>query len=156
LADQKRVFGVGIVFGAFQRLNLGLAVAAALAVATGCTMPDTAGNRHAQEDAEPAPVQVPMTAQQERDRAEARQAYVSCLRQAAQYIGDKGGATGDQTSAVAPLCYAQFTRFEDAATVSMSTRDKRAFDRAGDKQQLDFASDAIRQLHGLAALTPDK
>ncbi len=133
-----------------------MAIGAMVAVASGCAMPDTAASRHAQEDAEPLPVQVPMTAEQEKDRAEARQAYVSCLRQAAQYLGTKGGATGDEASAVAPLCYGQFARFEDASTVAMSTRDKRAFDHAGDKRQLDFASDAIRQQHGLAALTQDK
>jgi len=38
----------------------------------------------------------------------------------------------------------------------MSTRDRRTFDRAGDKRQLEFAADAIHQQNGLAALTTAK
>ena len=139
-----RVFGVGAVVGSV------------LAISAGCTTTDMGTNRQAQAEPEAVPVETPMTPEQEKDRAEARQAYLSCLRQAAQYLNAKGGVTGDQASLVAPLCYAQFTRFEDASTVAMSTRDKRAYDRAGDKRQLDFASDAIRQQNGLAALTTAK
>ena len=94
-----------------------------------------------------------MTADQERERADARQAYLSCLKQAAQYIKGRGSSSSDEANLVAPLCYAQFTRFEDASTVAMSTRDRRAFDRGSDKRQLDFATDAIHQQNGLAALT---
>lgn len=99
------------------------------------------------------PVQAPLTPEEEKDRAEARQAYLSCLRQAAQYLTSKGTVSGDEASLVAPLCYGQFSRFEEASTVAMSTRDKRTFDRAGDKRQLDLATDAVRQQNGLAALT---
>jgi hypothetical protein len=139
-----RAFGVGTVVGAV------------LAVAAGCTTSDAGSNRQARVETEAVPVQAPLTPEQEKDKAEARQAYLTCLRQAAQYLTSKGGVSGDQASLVAPLCYAQFTRFEDASTVAMSTRDKRAFDRAGDKRQVDFAADAIRQQNGLAALTPPK
>ena len=68
----------------------------------------------------------------------------------------KGPVAGDEATLVTPMCYGQFTRFEDASTVAMSTRDKRAFDRAGDKRQLEFAAEVIRQQGGLAALTPAK
>lgn len=139
-----RVFGVGAVVGSV------------LAVAAGCTTSDAGSKRLAQAEPEPVPVQAPMTPEQEKDRAEARQAYLSCLKQAAQYLNGQGGVRGDQASLVAPLCYAQFTRFEDASTVTMSTRDKRAYDRAGDKRQLDIAADVIRQQNGLASLTPGK
>ena len=139
-----RVFGMGVVVGSV------------LAVAAGCTTLDAGSDRHAQAEPETMPVQAPMTPEEEKDRAEARQAYLSCLKQAAQYLNAKGGVTGDKASLVAPLCYAQFTRFEDASTVAMSTRDKRAYDRAGDKRQLDIAAEALRQQNGLAALTPTK
>ena len=124
-----------------------------LAVSTGCSSPDAASNRHAQAEPQAVLVQTPLTPEEEKDRADARQAYLSCLKQAAQYLASKAGITGDQASLVAPLCYAQFSRFEDASTVAMSTRDKRAFDRAGDKRQLDIAAEAIRQQNGLASLT---
>lgn len=127
-------------------------VAGSVLAVAGCAAPEMKSGRQAVN--EPLPVQVPMSADQQREQAEARQDYVSCLRQAAQYLSARKDVSGDQASLVAPLCYAQFTRFEDASTVAMSTRDKRAFDRAGDKRQLDFASDAIRQQHGLASLAP--
>ncbi len=130
-------------------------VGSVLAVAASCAAPETGSSRQVGA-AEPLPVQVPMSPDQEKDRVDARQAYVSCLKQAAQYIKAQGGSSGDEAALVAPLCYAQFTRFEDASTVAMSTRDKRAYDRAGDKRQVDFASDAIHQQTGLAALTPTK
>jgi hypothetical protein len=101
---------------------------------------------------EPIPVQAPMTPDQQKEQADARRDYAACLRQAAQYMSGKEGVSGDQASLVAPLCYAQFTRLEDALTAAMSTRDKRNFDRAGDKRQLDFATDAIRQSRGLASI----
>ena len=125
---------------------------AVLAGAVGCTTPDTSSSRQASTAPEVVPAQAPLTPEEEKDRADARQAYLSCLRQAARYLASNGGANGDEASLVAPLCYAQFSRFEDASTVAMSTRDKRAFDRAGDKRQIDIAAEAIRQQNGLAAL----
>ena len=138
---------------AIRVLAVGAVVGSVLAVVAGCTTSDVGTTRQAQAEPEAVPVQEPMTPEQEKDRTEARQAYLSCLKQAAQYLNAKGGVTGDEASLVAPLCYAQFTRFEDASTVAMSTRDKRAYDRAGDKRQLDIAAEAIRQQNGLASLT---
>jgi hypothetical protein len=143
--------GVLVRFPAVKWLSVGGVVGSVLAIGAGCTTPEVSSSRQAEADV-PVPVQVPMTPDQERDRADARQAYMSCLKQAAQYMK----AQGDDPSLVAPLCYGQFTRFEDASTVAMSTRDKRTFDRAGDKRQLDMATDAIQQQNGLAALTPAK
>ena len=151
MAD-KWVGGVLVHSVAIRMVGLGAVIGSVLAVAAGCTTPDTGTNRQAQAEAEPVPVPAQLTPEQEKDRADARQAYVACLRQAAQYLNAKGIPAGDEASLVAPLCYGQFTRFEDASTVAMSTRDKRAFDRAGDKRQVDLAADAIRQQNGLAAL----
>lgn len=139
---------------AAKMAGLGVVVGSVLAVAGGCTTSDATSNRQAQAGPEAMPVEAPMTPEQERDRADARQAYLSCLRQATQYMNSKGAVSGDAANLVAPLCYAQFSRFEDASTVDMSTRDKRTYDRGGDKRQLDLAAEAIRQQGGLAALTP--
>jgi len=144
--------GVFVRFLAMRWLSVCFVVGSVLAIAAGCAAPEMKSSQQA-EAAEPLPVQVPMTPDQERERADARQAYVSCLKQAAQYIKARGGSSGDEANLVAPLCYAQFTRFEEASTAAMSTRDRRAFDRAGDKRQLDFAADAVHQQNGLAALT---
>jgi hypothetical protein len=138
---------------AIRTVGVGAVLGSVLAVAAGCASPDTGSTRHAQAEPEMVPVQAPLTPEEEKDRAEARQAYLSCLRQAAQYLTSKGAVSGDEASLVAPLCYGQFSRFEEASTVAMSTRDKRTFDRAGDKRQLDLATDAVRQQNGLAALT---
>jgi hypothetical protein len=144
--------GVIVRFLAMRWLNLCF-VGSVLAIGAGCAAPEMKSNQQAEAAAEPLPVQVPMTPDQERERADARQAYVSCLKQAAQYIKGNGGSSGDEANLVAPLCYAQFTRFEDASTAAMSTRDRRAFERGGDKRQLDFAAEAVHQQNGLAALT---
>jgi hypothetical protein len=149
-------FGVFVRFVAMKWLGVCGFIGSALAIAAGCATPEVRSSAQA-EAAEPLPVQQPMTPDQEKERADARWAYVSCLRQAAQFMSTRGeGTVGDQASLIAPLCYAQFVRFEDASTVAMSTRDRRTFDLAGDKRQLDFAADAVRQQHGLAALTPVK
>jgi hypothetical protein len=147
--------GVLVRFPAMKWPSASVVVGSVLAIGAGCTTPEMSSSRQAEADA-PIPVQVPMSPDQERDRADARQAYLSCLRQAAQFMKTQGAAAGDDGNLVAPLCYGQFTRFEDASTVAMSTRDKRAFDRAGDKRQSDMATDAVRQQNGLAALTPAK
>ena len=139
-------------FLAMRWLNMCF-VGSVLAVAAGCAAPEVRSSRQVAEAAEPIPVQLPMSPDQERERADAKRAYVSCLKQAAQYMKAASGAKGDEANLVAPLCYAQFSRYEDASTAAMSTRDRRAFDRAGDKRQLDFAADAVRQQNGLAALT---
>jgi hypothetical protein len=144
--------GVFERFLAMRWLNVCF-VGSVLAVAAGCAAPEMRSGQQAAEAAEPIPVQVPMTPDQERERADAKRAYVSCLKQAAQYMKTQGGASGDEANLVAPLCYAQFSRYEEASTAAMSTRDRRTFDRAGDKRQVDFAADAIRQQNGLAALT---
>jgi len=143
-------------FFAIRMIGVGAVVGSVLAVAAGCTTSDTGAKRLAQAEPETVPVQAPMTPEEEKDRAEARQAYLSCLKQAAQYLNSQGGVTGDEASLVAPLCYGQFSRYEEASTVAMSTRDKRAFDRAGDKRQLEIAAEAIRQQNGLASLAPTK
>jgi hypothetical protein len=148
-------FGVFACFPAVKRLSVGAVVGSVLVVLAGCATSEVRPDRQAAA-AEPLPVQVPMSPEQEKERTDARQAYLSCLRQAAQFMSTREGIGGDQAALIAPLCYAQFVRFEDASTVAMSTRDRRTFDREGDKRQLDFAVDAVRQQHGLVALAPDK
>ncbi|HEX4504248.1 MAG TPA: hypothetical protein VH722_00850 [Alphaproteobacteria bacterium] len=144
--------GVLVDFATIRMVGLGAVIGSVLAVAGGCTTPDASTSRQAQAGPEPVPVPAQLSPDQEKDRADARQAYAACLRQAAQYMTAKGIPAGEEASLVAPLCYGQFTRYEDASTVAMSTRDKRAYDRAGDKRQVDLATDAIRQQGGLAAL----
>ena len=132
---------------------LGLALALGAGCATPVPQPD---HQAAVSEPEPLPVQVALTPDQEKELADARQTYVSCLRQAALYVSTSTPSSGDQAALLAPMCYAQFLRFEVASTAEMGSRDRRTFDRAGDKRQIEFAGDAVRQAHGLAALTPDK
>jgi hypothetical protein len=94
-----------------------------------------------------------LTLEQETAKAEARQAYVTCLKQAAHYASEKATLSGDAPALIAPMCYPQFSRFEAAAAAGLEGRALRAFDRKGDQRQLEFAADAIRQERGLAALT---
>jgi hypothetical protein len=105
---------------------------------------------------EPLAIQIPLTPEQEKERADARVAYVTCLRQAAHYATTSSPSSGDEAALIAPMCYAQFLRFEIASTAEMASRDRRTFDREGDKRQIEFAGDAIRQERALAALTPGK
>ncbi len=105
----------------------------------------------AAEPIEAPPVQTP---DQVKDRIEARQAYVTCLKQAAQYASTRAAGTADEASLIAPMCYPQFLNFEIASAAGMGSHARHVFDRDGDKRQLDFAADAIRQERGLAALTP--
>lgn len=104
--------------------------------------------------AEASPPQ--LTPDQEAEKAEARQAYVTCLKQAARYAHEKAAAVGDAAGLIAPMCYPQFSRYETAAAAGMDGRQLRAFDRKGDQRQLGFAGDAIRQERGLAALSTDQ
>jgi len=97
-----------------------------------------------------------LTPEQQADKAEARQAYMGCLKQAAHFAEGRAIAAGDVAEVIAPMCYAQFSRYEIAAAAGMDGHAWRQFDRDGDKRQLDFAAEAIRQEHGLAALSPDK
>jgi hypothetical protein len=101
-------------------------------------------------------VQVPLTPEQDKERTDAHDAYVTCLREAAQYAKTRASTSGDEAALIAPMCYPQFLRFEVASTVGMASRDRRAFDRQGDERQVEFAADAIRHDQGLAALTPGK
>jgi hypothetical protein len=50
------------------------------------------------------------------------------------------------------MCYPQFSRFQAEAAAGMSVRDRRTFDHDGDKRQLEFAGNAIRQKRSVAAL----
>jgi hypothetical protein len=133
--------------------HLPLAVAGmSIALAAGCAAP--AGPHGSQTaDAEIAPAPPVLTPEQERDKAQARQDYMACLKQAAHFAGERAIATGDVAEVIAPMCYPQFSRYEIAAAVGMDGRVLRYFDRQGDKRQLEFAAEAIRQEHGLAALT---
>jgi hypothetical protein len=94
-----------------------------------------------------------LTPEQEAVKAEARQAYVTCLKQAAHYAHENAALSGDAPALIAPMCYPQFSRFEAAAGAGLEDRALRAFNRKGDQRQLEFAADAIRQERGLAALT---
>jgi hypothetical protein len=148
------ILGGFIRFVDMRQQSLYGALGLALALGAGCATPPVP--QAAVPEPEPLPVQVALTPDQEKERADARQAYVSCLRQAALYVSTGTPSSGDQAALIAPMCYSQFLRFEVASTAGMGNHDRRNFDRAGDKRQIEFAGDAVRQAHGLAALTPDK
>lgn len=132
-------------FLSFAVLGLGMALV------TGCA---TQGSSQVSE-AGPAAAPV-LTPEQEADKAEARQVYMACLKQAAHFAEGRAIAAGDVTEVIAPMCYPQFSQYEIAAAAGMDGHTWRLFDREGDKRQLEFAAEAIRQEHGLAALSPDK
>jgi hypothetical protein len=151
------ILGGFVRFFGMKKQNLYGVVGLALVLGAGCAAPVPQPERQAAvPEPEPLPVQVVLTPDQERERAEARQVYVSCLRQAALYVSTSTPPSGDQAALIAPMCYGQFLRFEVASTAGMGSHDRRTFDRAGDKRQIEFAGNAVRQAHGLAALTPDK
>ena len=127
----------------------------ALALGAGCAAPVPQSDRQAAAP-EASPVQVALTPEQEKERADARGEYVTCLREAALYAKTRASTSGDEAALIAPMCYPQFLRFEVASTAGMASRDRRTFDREGDKRQIEFAGDAVRQEQGLAALTPGK
>lgn len=151
------ILGGFVRFIAMRQQSLYGAVGLALVLGAGCATPVPQPDRQATApEPEPLPVQVALTPDQEKERADARQAYGSCLRQAALYVSTSTPPSGDQAALIAPMCYSQFLRFEVASTAGMANHDRRTFDRAGDKRQIEFADNAVRQAHGLAALTPDK
>lgn len=126
-----------------------------IALATGCAAPT---GQHSQQmaDVEAVPAPPVLTPDQERDKAEARQVYMACLKQAAHFAEQRAIAAGDIAEVIAPMCYPQFSRYEIAAAAGKEGRALRFFDRGGDERQLEFAAEAIRQDHGLAALSIDK
>jgi hypothetical protein len=129
-----------------------LPIALSLLGGAGCATPGLSpGGQAPTAVAEAPPPQ--LTPEQEAVKAEARQAYVTCLKQAAHYAHETTALSGDAPALIAPMCYPQFSRFEAAAAAGMEGRALRAFDRKGDQRQLEFAADAIRQERGLAALT---
>ena len=126
----------------------------ALALGAGCASPMPPDQQAAAPEA--PRTQVPLTPEQEKEKAAAHDAYVTCLREAAQYAKTRASTSGDEAALIAPMCYPQFSRFEIASTAGMASRDRRAFDRDGDERQVEFAADAIHHDQGLAALTPSK
>jgi hypothetical protein len=134
-----------------QRLGL-ILIAILTGSSAGCATTDGA---HVGEPVVAAvdPAPPVLTPDQEAAKAEARQVYVTCLKQAADYITAKNAGVSDVAALIAPMCYPQFERFEAAAAAGMDGRGLRAFDRKGDQRQLEFAADAVRQQHGLAALS---
>jgi hypothetical protein len=130
-----------------------LPIALSLLGGVGCATHGSsqAGQAPAAVVAEVPPPQ--LTPEQEAVKAEARQAYVTCLKQAAHYAHENAALSGDAPALIAPMCYPQFSRFEAAAGAGLEDRALRAFNRKGDQRQLEFAADAIRQERGLAALT---
>jgi len=142
-------------FVVMRKQSLCGVVGLALALGAGCASPMPQSDQQAAAPEAPR-VQVPLTPEQEKERAEARDAYVTCLREAAQYAKMRASTSGDEASLIAPMCYPQFLRFEIASTAGMASRDRRAFDRQGDERQVEFAADAIHHDQGLAALTPAK
>lgn len=128
-------------------------VGLALALGAGCASPTPQSDRQAAAP-EFSQVQAQLTPEQEKEKADAHDEYVTCLREAAQYAKTQASTSGDTSALIAPMCYSQFLRFESASTVGMASHDRRAFDREGDKRQVEFATDAIRHDQGLAALTP--
>ncbi len=130
-------------------------VGLSIALIAGCATPaGPHGSQTAEMETPPAPPV--LTPDQERDKAEARQVYMACLKQAAHFAEQKAMAAGDIAEVIAPMCYPQFSAYEIAAAAGMEGRALRYFDRQGDKRQLEFAAEAIRQEHGLAALSTDK
>lgn len=152
------ILGGFVRFVGMRQKSLYGALGLALALGAGCATPPVSqpDRQAAVSEPEPVPVQVALTPDQEKEQADLRQAYVSCLRQAALYVSTSTPSSSDQSALIAPMCYSQFLRFEVASTAGMGNHDRRNFDRAGDKRQIEFADNAVRQAHGLAALTPDK
>jgi hypothetical protein len=148
---QKWKFGVSVRFMVMSRYLSFAVVGLGMALATGCA---TQGSSQV---GEAAPVSPPvLTTEQQADKAEARQAYMACLKQAAHFAEGRAIAAGDVAEVIAPMCYPQFSQYEIAAAAGMDGHAWRLFDREGDKRQLEFAAEAIGQEHGLAALSPDK
>jgi hypothetical protein len=120
-----------------------------LAACAGTEPPKQAG----QDDQRVAQVYSPLpptlTPAQEAEKADARRAYVTCLYAAARYADKNGQAVDIAAALIAPMCYPQFVRFEAASTAGMESRAKRNFDWAGDKRQIEIASDAIRRERGV-------
>jgi hypothetical protein len=130
-------------------------VGLALVLGAGCASPMPRPDQQAAAS-EPVAAPVQLTPEQEKEKADAHDAYVTCLREAALYAKTRASTSGDEAALIAPMCYPQFSRFEVASTAGMASRDRRAFDREGDQRQVEFAADAIRHDQGLAALTPGK
>ena len=129
-----------------------LTIATCLLAAAGCATSGTApltGPLAATVEAPPPR----LPPEQAAEKVEARQLYVSCLRQAARYADENTALSGDTPALIAPMCYPQFSRYEAAAAAGMEGRALRYFDRKGDQLQLDFAAEAIQQQRGLAALS---
>jgi hypothetical protein len=138
-----------------RKQNLCGVVGLALALGAGCASPVPQSDRQAGAS-EVTQVQAQLTPEQEKEKADAHDEYVTCLREAAQYAKTQASTSGDEAALIAPMCYPQFLHFEIASTAGMASRDRRTFDREGDKRQVEFAADAIRHDQGLAALTPAK
>jgi hypothetical protein len=138
-----------------MKLHFGLPlIAIAAFAAAGCATPETYVRHQVAEVEAPLPPPPKLTPEQERDREDARQAYATCLRQAAHFANQKGELGGDGAGLVAPMCYPQFAQYQALAAVGMEGRTLRDFDRKGDKRQLEMATAAIQQERGLAELTP--
>ncbi len=61
-------------------------VVGCIAVVAGCAAPETRSSRQVAGTAEQIPVPAELTLDQERERSDAKQAYVSCPKQAAQFM----------------------------------------------------------------------
>ncbi len=103
-----------------------------LGFAAGCAQPSTS-------------VSIPLTAEALQRKADAEQSYISCLSKAAQYIDDKVSSVANLAILAAPLCYPQFSAFEDASVAGMTRDARKAFDKQGDALQLRMAEDSLRR-----------
>ena len=153
--EENGNFRVLVRFVVMRKQSLYGVVGLALVLGAGCASPGLPSDREA-AGVEAPQIQVPLTPDQEKEKTDAHDAYVTCLREAAQYAKTRASTSGDEAALIAPMCYPQFLRFEIASTAGMANRDRRAFDREGDERQVEFAADAIHHDQGLAALTPGK
>ncbi len=125
----------------------------ALGILGGCTASGTGPIPQEQSSAAPySPLPPVLSPDQEKEKADARQAYVACLNSAARYADHGALAIDNVAGLIAPMCYPQFSRFEVASAAGLGTRDRRAYDHDGDKRQLEFAGDAIRRERSVATL----
>jgi hypothetical protein len=112
--------------------------------------------QHVAEAAEALPQPPEQSADEQRLTDSARQAYAACLNRAAHYADNHLQSSANVAGVIAPMCYAQFEEFEDAAEAGMSRHDTQLQIRHGDQQQAELAEQAVKQERSQAALSTSK
>jgi hypothetical protein len=110
--------------------------------------------------AAPQPQPEPPVLADNQETVAAAQSYRACLRDAAHYA-DANYANNGQlpvsqvATVIAPMCYAQFSRWEKAQAAGLRGQGLAGFQKGADQRQLDYADRAVRQERGLASLVPN-